>query len=407
MYWYSSLDSIYSNAQSHFPRRKISRKRVSKIVLSCIASQINPPDEIVSELGIECHIDTLHEIYVKYREKISESKFPKYLPFYRFIQNNIQAFDYEWEFKRSRFISHLKLPYVNYGKPSLLCLLLSILNQVDVSVPRLKMEHYCPIQLKNNFLYALGKHIEENDFIWPDESDWDCLARLFKRGFLGEKITLVSVICPDYSYEKVNDSFQYTFKYLGSDIGLVARRAATILRGMQLLLNSYDIQTDAVILGGDFEALDYETLENLGETETTFFAKVKETADKTANQVGEECISELFIDDQNKRNQWMNLNDQALSMMENGDFGVINNGYLDLDEVLKKRMPLYKSWIGEKSIEEYFRKLLIQGAEYAAMGSFINKKWRNSLILGADHFAMRPFYDFFQKSSVMYIKSFY
>ena len=407
MYWYSNLESVYSSSPYYFPRGKITRKRVSKIVLSCIASQINPPDEIVYELGIECHIDTLHKTYAKYREKISESEFPKYLPFYRFIQDNIPAFDWKWEVKESDFISHLKLPRVDYGKPSLLCLLLSIFNQVDISVPRLKTEYDFPISFTNSFLDDLGRYIEENDVVCPQESDWSCLARQLERGFLGEKITLVSVICPDYSYEKVNDRYKYTFKYLGNDIGIVARTAIAILGETQLLLNRHGIQTEAVILGGDFEALDYETLKNLGETENTFFAKVKDTADKTANLVGEGCIYDLFIDDHNKRNHWMQLNDQAVSMMDRGDFGSINDGDLILDEVLKKRLPLYKSWMGEKSTEEYLKKLIAQGAEYAAVGSIINKNWQNAIILGADHVAMRPFYDLFQKSSVMYKKSFY
>ena len=58
-------------------------------------------------------------------------------------------------------------------------------------------------------------------------------------------------------------------------------------------------------------------------------------------------------------------------------------------------------WEGEKKIEEIIYQ---QGAEYAAMGQIVQRKMKNSMILGADYAKMKPFYKINSNIPVIYIK---
>ena len=71
------------------------------------------------------------------------------------------------------------------------------------------------------------------------------------------------------------------------------------------------------------------------------------------------------------------------------------------------RKELYQRWFknfDEKKIEEI---IYTQGAEYVAMGEIIKKKFKNPLVIGADHNRMGIFYKFSSKFPVVYIENKY
>jgi hypothetical protein len=74
----------------------------------------------------------------------------------------------------------------------------------------------------------------------------------------------------------------------------------------------------------------------------------------------------------------------------------------------KNRLPLYSRWYGKKeSLQSYVPILLSQGAEYAAMGSYLAEQFDNCLVLGADNNIMGDFYSFKKIIPTIYLKRVY
>ena len=91
----------------------------------------------------------------------------------------------------------------------------------------------------------------------------------------------------------------------------------------------------------------------------------------------------------------------------NGNYGSSGLTNKKLDDILKSRIQLYSKWYGDMS-NEYYKKILIdQGAEYAAMGLLIDKKFKNAVVLGADHHRMTDFYRVDTDIPVVYLKKNY
>ena len=57
--------------------------------------------------------------------------------------------------------------------------------------------------------------------------------------------------------------------------------------------------------------------------------------------------------------------------------------------------------------EDYVTLLKAQAAEYATMGHIISRKFKNTLVLGADHARMCPFYQLDGALPVLYLRNNY
>ena len=71
------------------------------------------------------------------------------------------------------------------------------------------------------------------------------------------------------------------------------------------------------------------------------------------------------------------------------------------------RKELYQRWLknfDEKNIEKV---IYSQGAEYAAMGEIIKKKFKNPLVIAADHSRMGIFYKVSSNFPIIYIENKY
>ena len=80
-------------------------------------------------------------------------------------------------------------------------------------------------------------------------------------------------------------------------------------------------------------------------------------------------------------------------MLQKNNLGNTDLTLKDLDNILSSRIPLYKKWYGELSKKQYLDILIEQASEYATMGSLVKSKFKNVMILGADHHRMADFYN--------------
>ena len=216
------------------------------------------------------------------------------------------------------------------------------------------------------------------------------------------------MICPDYSYEKVGENFRYTFENVKSGIGLVASRAINLSKSMCDLLKKLDIAFEVIVYGGDFEALDNNAINKMNENFDSFTEKVKHSAWLTSLAIGENSSYKLFIDDENKKRKWIDLQKNAFqSMFYIFDYGSTQLDAVQINQILEKRKPLYTNWYGSNSNDFYLVKLLSQGSEYAAMGKIFQENHSNFIVLGADHELMKNFYKFYGDIPVIYTKRYY
>lgn len=90
--------------------------------------------------------------------------------------------------------------------------------------------------------------------------------------------------------------------------------------------------------------------------------------------------------------------------IESAEFGLLEERIL-IQEIATARRPLYERWYPSVDAkDEFFRNLVVaQGIEYAAMGKIIAEKFRNPLVLGADHHRMSPFYNLAADIPVIYL----
>ena len=105
--------------------------------------------------------------------------------------------------------------------------------------------------------------------------------------------------------------------------------------------------------------------------------------------------------------KWLNIFNQFMDRLIKNDFGDSQLNRKKLLKIIGKRKNLYDRWYGKRSLADHLPQLLAQGAEYATVGSFIVKKYKNCLIFGADNDAMSPFYSIDRLIPTLYLKRFY
>lgn len=394
----------------HFPRNKVTRKKISKIVLGNVISGNTIPNFLLSENLVTAeNITILRQIYEEYGGKGTDSMKPKYLPFYKFIKNHISEFHWvTTENNNKHVIKYLQTPSVKYGTPSLLCLLLSIIENKNITQHKLREVYEFPDAFSNSILDNLESFLESNNLASISKQEWFNFSEVVKKGLNGEKVTIITVICPDYSYEKVGENFRYTFENVKSGIGLVASRAINLSKSMCDLLKKLDIAFEVIVYGGDFEALDNNAINKMNENFDSFTEKVKHSAWLTSLAIGENSSYKLFIDDENKKRKWIDLQKNAFqSMFYIFDYGSTQLDAVQINQILEKRKPLYTNWYGSNSNDFYLVKLLSQGSEYAAMGKIFQENHSNFIVLGADHELMKNFYKFYGDIPVIYTKRYY
>ena len=122
----------------------------------------------------------------------------------------------------------------------------------------------------------LTKMLLDADFILPPEKSIQQLIDAVRRGLGGETVILSGAFCPDYSYRESNQpgvKYEYTFKNVGSGIGLVAQQFVRVLPSLVEFFDKHSIKFQIKLGIGDFEANSQEILNSVGVSREEFIAR--------------------------------------------------------------------------------------------------------------------------------------
>ncbi len=326
-------------------------------------------------------------------EKLGATDFPGNWPFYLILKDKYPGYDWE---NRDKWPS---LPGIEFSLASLL-----LYNLEDIIY--LPYQKFCnensplPKELVKD-LFAIFQEIKA---IFPHERTIGRIFNWITKGLKGKQLTLFSPVCPDYSYEKYDNIWRYTFDELGDGVGLVAQRILNILPLFAKFFSQYNLNVKIVIGLADFEALVPSNLKRVNLTLEEFLERTERSRGAIAKacSVPAEVImcSELSGGLQN----WEKIANSFKKGFVDGEFGGSDLNKDSLLDIISKREAIYKKWYGElDSMEEYLPHLYAQGAEYAAVGKVVSKL-ENCFLLGADQPAMASFYDVSGAIPALYVK---
>lgn len=294
----------------------------------------------------------------------------------------------------------VKVPKINGVKLSLSTLLLILDNKKN---------------FKNfNFYFGFEKILLNCNFKKPSIKNYNLIFNLIKNLPRNETMYIVTPVCPDYSYEKKDQMYNFTFENLNEDIGLVSKRLLIDIHKIHKFFNFLKIRFKHIIAVGDFEAYSKSNQRRMKLTEAEYLSKINKSQKKISksfkykNCIANKEFSKFF----GNKNIWLKRVKKFKQMLQKNNLGNAGLSNKDLEHILLSRIPLYKKWYGELSNNKYRDILIDQASEYAAMGSLVKSKFKNVMILGADHHRMADFYNLENESSksnlpVLYLKKNY
>jgi hypothetical protein len=381
---------------------KLIRGKDSQKILRCIIENKPISDEMLPNNVSIGEINYIKELYQEKRAKINFNKFPRNLPFYQIIQDTFP----------SLLISekiNMEHPRIRNLRISLLSLLLKrvAIKELSVACRKYQCIYQLPLYIIDELLAVMNKM----EVIFPAEVEMIRIVEWIQRGLNGEKLTIFSPICPDYSTELTgnkNIPFRHNFNGLGSGIGLVGKRIIDALPIFVDFLRRRNVDINIAIGFGDFEAFSDENLKRMNISEKEFLSRVYaskllfEKAIKVPHQAF--MIAELCGGRQN----WMDKLKEVKKKFYQGDFGSTGITLKKLMQIVKKRKSFYSRWYGKKeSNEAYLAYVINQGAEYSVVGEVISKMYSNILVVGADNDAMSLFYNVVGIMPTLYLKRYY
>lgn len=224
-----------------------------------------------------------------------------------------------------------------------------------------------------------------------------------------QTLYIVTPCCPDYSKVKIGNRYDFTFKTIESGIGLVAKRLEINIKQIHEFLKFYGINFKHIITIGDFEAYSEKNLNKLNLTKTEFLKKTRINQKKIEKKFKDKrCLTKkMFSEIFGNEKKWKKNLNKFYTLIKNGNYGQSGVNDKIFMEIVKSRISLYKKWYGDCHLKKYREILENQAAEYATMGYLIKKKFKYSLVLGADHYRMSPFYLLSANIPVLYLKKNY
>lgn len=366
------------------------------------------------------NVEQLEKIKLLYQKKKKELEksykgktYPSNLPFYLILEEKYPTFS--WKILGTETNTNtapnvnIDAPRVDNLRPSLFSLLINdIRSDTDTSLHR---RYPIVSRLPTPLTSSLAQLLEDIQAISPDVLDMEKIVGWLEKGLQGEPLTLFSPVCPDYSVEKLKEGpifYRYTFNELGSGVGLVAKHLLKILPFLSKTFKKYSLKVTIIVGVGDFEAANLSNVRKVNLTFEEFLSRLQKS--RAAIQISSKAPIQtvLFTDLCGGFQGWNAHLKKFERMFAKKEYGYSNLTSEKLLSIIKARKPLYDRWYGIKShLEDYLPMLLRQGAEYAAMGAILKEKYRNCLILGADHAAMKPFYNVDHIHPILYLKRFY
>lgn len=260
-----------------------------------------------------------------------------------------------------------------------------------------------PIELIKD-LYAL---YEKTKVSFPDKS-WE--LRVFEwiyKGLNRQQLTVLSPVCPDYSYKLTGGKARYTFDKLGNGVGIVARKVLKVLPDFIQFCIKHKLPVQMWIGMADFEALDPENCKLLEITREVFLKRVEESRLAIEHAAPRGVHVVMCTERSGGQQRWKDMKAMYEQRFQANDFGASKLDEAGITRILEKRQSIFRRWYGERREQiDYLPQLYSQGAHCAGVAT-IASAFPNCLIFEVGSSAMSGFYDVSGELPALFIKSNY
>tara|TARA_Y100000590_G_C15679032_1_gene999099 strand:+ start:280 stop:1431 length:1152 start_codon:yes stop_codon:yes gene_type:complete len=376
------------NARQIIKENNLVTKKISKNIINYIIGRNDKIDNEALSFASKNELDVFKKRINEIKAKLGNYK-PRNLPVYLLIKEKNKNFN--WSKINKHF--DIQIDTSSLGiRVSLASLLLS---------KKIKSENHEIRHKVKSFFNAIN-------VVDSDEENFELFSSLFQKGLKGEELNIISPICPDYSVKRIMPGlYEFTFKRLNSNVGVIGKRILKNLNKIHSFFKENRIKFTHTIAIGDFECLSEENLNRMKCNKREFLIKLKKSQKKLKKSTKLKITTPFFTDICGGIKNWSKFYKINLKALKNHKYNQSKLNHSKILDIGYSRKELYKKWfenVDQKKIEEIIYK---QGAEYATMGQIVQKKKKNSIILGADHAKMKPFYKINSNIPVIYIKSGY
>jgi len=378
-------------------------KNISKQIIKYINGNSKKLDKKIFDYVTEKEVKNFKDKVKKIRFKLKNTA-PRNLPIYKIIKEKYK--DFSW----SKINQHFDIKAGNIDikiRVSLASLLFGRVNS-NKSFLQKKYNYKFKKKIDLKTQIDIRNFFDDSNIIYPDDLNFNLFIKTFEKALDEKKIDIISPICPDYSVEYITpDLYRFTFKELNSGIGVIGKKVLKNLDKIHNFFKKYKIKVNHVVAIGDFEALSKQIRQKINCSEKDFLKKLKLSQKKLKNSTSIKIKAPMFTDLCGGLDEWIKINNKNLKKLKKKQFINTSLTYEKIMKIALTRKELYQRWFknfDEKNIEEI---IFAQGAEYAAMGEIIKKKFKNPLVIGADHSRMGIFYKLSSSFPVIYIENRY
>ena len=382
---------------------------VSRHVLDSIRTGSGVDQSILEAYEItEKDIRSLSKKFQSAAGKGKYSNCPRSYVFYLILKEKYPSIDWKIKGIGSSQKVNFKLPLIDCLQPSLLTLLLGRVDFESTSDFELRagsIKKLCKADID-----CLNKFLTKTDAIDLSLESMERLA-CWLRSVRNEGGTLFMLTCPDYSVEPSGDDaapYRHNFKSVGHGIGQIAARILDVMPHVKTLIDCLGIEGQLTIVSAmaDYEGFSDVIADRLQISKQEFMVRIQDSKSMFAKSAKElmpsiECVNftSLCGGEQGWSNKTLEINREL-----EGDQGELDCA---VDIVAEQRKSLYSRWyenIGEGA-DKYKKIAMAQSAEYAAIGYYLSKNFKNILVLGGDSELFEPFYRMYNKKlSAIYFK---
>ncbi len=377
-------------------------KSVSRNIINFI--NLKNKDYAINDLRVSKYLTyeelkNLKKEFLKFKKKFYKKKEnSRNYAIYKFISSK-----YSKSKKMYERLSSNTAKKINGYIPSLSTLLLQ-----SKKINKINHDRKSSIEIFNS---KLKKFLIDCDFTKPDKNMFKNLSKVIHKykNKTNKQIIFFSAVCPDYSTEKIGNIHRYTFDSIKGNIGLGAKRIIKSKRKIEKFFNTNRINSSHIISVGDFEAFSKNNQERLKLSEKEILSEISNSQEKIneAFKKYKFLKSQTFTKYFGGKNNWLKTKKFFKEKIKNYDFGNSKISVIKFKKILKSRLKLYKRWYGDLTEKEYEDILIDQAAEYASMGYLIENKFKDAIIIGADHHRMIDFYLIKSNIVVIYLKKNY
>ncbi|MDA0655121.1 MAG: hypothetical protein O2912_01750, partial [Proteobacteria bacterium] len=191
-------------------------------------------------------------------------------------------------------------------------------------------------------------------------------------------------------------------------VGVTSKRYIDALPTVYSVFKEIGLNIRYIGAIGDFEAFPQANRDRMKLTEEEFVQRLRESQLALRAVAPHRIETPLFTELCDGKETWMKYYESIYHRILEGDYGASGLDDEKLRTIALSRRQLYNRWYGEmESEEDYVRVMKAQSAEYATMGRIISTHFKDSLVLGADHARMAPFYNFDAPMPVLYLRNNY